>query len=597
MDLLAIVLATLLGLAASLVIARVSGARGALALLAAMAASSVGAALLRARQVPPPPSSPPEVARGDVVGSGACRACHPGEYASWSRTFHRTMTQRASSRTVLADVDGVSLEDVAGRVTFTRRGDDVWVTLPDPDEDSPAPSVTRPLLLTTGAHRQQAYWIAGRRSGEFRMLPFVWLVPERRWLRRRDAFLQPEDAPQHRVRWNSNCIQCHATFGRPRHVLGADRFDTEVGELGIACEACHGPGGEHVRARRDPRARYALHASGEADRTIVNPARLPADRASMVCGQCHAYAYPKDEDDWWTNGYANTFHAGDDLSASRALLTRTALVEGRGPTLDTALASVFWTDGAVRVGGREYNGMLESACYLRGEGARRIGCLSCHAMHASEPSGQLRRDAPGDEPCLRCHEEMRPRVADHTHHAPGSPGSACVACHMPKTSYALLRAIRSHRVDSPRVGARDRPSACALCHLDRPRAWIEGKLTTLWGQSLAEVDGDVVASAVRALLAGDAATRALVADAMGDEAALLASGRGWQGPLLAVLAEDRYAAIRFVAARSKDRAGGIASPPPDRRAALLRRPDGTLDEDALRALLAQRDERAVTIAE
>ena len=31
-------------------------------------------------------------------GSGACRACHPSEHASWSRTYHRTMTQRGEGR-------------------------------------------------------------------------------------------------------------------------------------------------------------------------------------------------------------------------------------------------------------------------------------------------------------------------------------------------------------------------------------------------------------------------------------------------------------------------------------------------------------------
>jgi predicted CXXCH cytochrome family protein len=429
------------------------------------------------------------------------------------------------------------------------------------------------------------------------MLPFVWLVPERRWVRRRDAFLQPEDAPQHRVRWNSNCIQCHATFGRPGHELDGDRFDTEVGELGIACEACHGPGGEHARARRDPRTRYALHASGAPDRTIVNPARLGAERASMVCGQCHAYAYPKDEDDWWQNGYVGRFRAGADLAASRTLLTRSELGGGRGPTLETTLSSVFWDDGTVRVGGREYNGMIASACYLGGEGERRMSCLSCHAMHDSEPSAQLRRDAPGDEPCLRCHEGLRSRVAEHTHHAPGSPGAACAACHMPKTSYALLRAIRSHRVGSPRPGSGARPVACELCHLDRTRAWTDEKLADWWGLPKPSPAADPVAASVRALLAGDAATRALVADAMGDADALRASGSGWQRPLLEILAADRYAAVRFVAARSLARVGGGDPVAAERRAALLRKPDGALDEDALRALLAERDDRAVTIAE
>src|SRR5262245_60426469 len=40
--------------------------------------------------------------------SGSCQPCHPDHYDSWHRTFHRTMTQIASSASVLGDVDGAS---------------------------------------------------------------------------------------------------------------------------------------------------------------------------------------------------------------------------------------------------------------------------------------------------------------------------------------------------------------------------------------------------------------------------------------------------------------------------------------------------------
>ena len=40
------------------------------------------------------------------------------------------------------------------------------------------------------------------------------------------------------------------------------------------------------------------HARKAADPTIVHPARLSPERSAAVCGQCHAYAYPRDEDEW-----------------------------------------------------------------------------------------------------------------------------------------------------------------------------------------------------------------------------------------------------------------------------------------------------------
>ena len=38
-------------------------------------------------------NSPSRSLDGGYVSSDACKACHPGEHASWHRTYHRTMTQ------------------------------------------------------------------------------------------------------------------------------------------------------------------------------------------------------------------------------------------------------------------------------------------------------------------------------------------------------------------------------------------------------------------------------------------------------------------------------------------------------------------------
>ena len=87
---------------------------------------------------------------------------------------------------------------------------------------------------------------------------------------------------------------------------------------------------------------------------------------------------------------------------------------------------------------------------------------------------------------------------------------------------------------------------------------------------------------IHGALAGDAAVRVLVADALGSTDAIAASGRGWQAPVLEELSRDPYAAVRFVAERSL-RAVDPHAPP--------------LDPVLVHVLLAARDQRAVTIAE
>lgn len=574
--------------------ARTTRGRARAALLGLLSMVTLGAAaLVAARSSPPhlPPERPTPNTASTWVGSQACVACHPAEHATFARTFHRTMTQDANRATVLAPLETPVALRGGGEVRLEARGDTIWATLPDPDQAETSAPVERRVVLTTGSHREQTYWVHGKRQGELRLVPVVWLVGAARFVERRDAFLTPPDAPLPRVRWNSNCIACHAVAGEPGHDLGADAFRTRAADLGVACEACHGPGSVHVDRHRDPVARYMQHASAEGDPTIVQPRRLPPERSAAVCGQCHAYAFPRDESTFWSSGYARTFRAGDDLTSSRQVLFPEDLGEGEAaPRIEADLASLFWPDGTIRVGGREYNGLVRSPCFERGEGRRKLTCVSCHAMHAGDPAGQIdprHAGARGNGMCVQCHEDAR--STRHSHHAPGSEGDQCVACHMPKTSYALFSGVRSHRIASPSTASDDpaeMPNACNLCHLDRPLAWTERMLGRWFGRPTGRVAADRQTSPEGLVLAlrGNAAVRVVIADALAQEGARLATPPGFAAPLLEVLARDPYAAVRFVAARGLARATPAG-------------PASALDEDVVARLLAERDQRPITIAE
>src|SRR6187549_147462 len=67
--------------------------------------------LLRGSEPPGRPRGLPLPTRDDdgYATSAACRSCHPGEYASWHRSFHRSMTEPASERTLRAPWTGVRL--------------------------------------------------------------------------------------------------------------------------------------------------------------------------------------------------------------------------------------------------------------------------------------------------------------------------------------------------------------------------------------------------------------------------------------------------------------------------------------------------------
>ena len=219
----------------------------------------------------------------------------------------------------------------------------------------------------------------------------------------------------------------------------------------------------------------------------------------------------------------------------------------------------------MRVVGREYNALLESGCFQRGE----LACTSCHALHqapgrpprarAEWADDQLAPGMDGDRACTQCHERSPTRGSprEHTHHPPGSTGSACQNCHMPHTTYGLLKASRSHEIGSPRVitsgPGSARPNACNLCHLDRPLAWSAEHLARWYGHERPPLARRRPADRRgRALGAHGRRGRARaggVVDGLGAGAAR-PPGTDWLVPYLLELMEDPYDAVRMIAARS-----------------------------------------------
>jgi len=586
---------------------------------------------------------------GGFTTSASCRACHPDAYEAWHRSFHRSMTQVAGPASVLGSFDGVELQDQGLTWRLERRGDEFWAEMPDPLwflDDSPErtpvpPRIEARVVMTTGSHHQQKYWVRrpsdgpvyrdATDNGALVQIPWVWLIDERRWIQTRDAFLTPQ-LPESPAVWNTSCFACHSVATQPHFDAEEVSFDTSSVELGIACEACHGPAEEHVRANESPLRRYREHfaSDDEGDPTIVNPARLGKERSGEVCGQCHSFFRTLDMEGWQKTGVP--YRAGDELGASRVVFRfghdrEDPLLQEELRTDPNAVAGTFWPDGAVRVAGREYNGLIESPCYQRGE----MTCLSCHSMHRyGERADQLATDRAGNESCLQCHADFRDRIEEHTHHAPGSSGSECMNCHMPYTSYGLFTAMRSHRIDSPSVATSvetGRPNACNLCHLDQTLEWAAQSLSKWYGQPAVALDTEqrTVAASVLWALTGDAAQRAIAAWHMGWEPAREASGRTWQGAYLALLVADPYVAVRRLALRSlqavpgfgdfrvdfvsaqdaNDKRGeaiarwrALVAGGPDRSgAAVLMDARGQLDQAEFTRLFSERDDRPIRIAE
>ncbi|MBH56853.1 MAG: hypothetical protein CMJ82_06670 [Planctomycetaceae bacterium] len=509
----------------------------------------------------------------NYVGSQACAKCHQQEHQSWHSSYHRTMTQIASPETIKADFDGREMK--LGNTTYKiyRKGDEFWVRSHDPAwevrqlpteiRNHPNPQMAdKRIVMITGSHKMHMFWMSWKHSDEqpelseldnnsLWLFPWVYMIEQKKWIPYEDSFIADPQFGRPPTVWNQSCIACHAVAGQPQYQPSDDPFSIEfhsnIADFGISCEACHGPGKPHIEKHQDLLdANINVELSGIADNTIINPDRLDKERQAQVCGQCHSLFESSHPESFLADGL--DYQPGNDLLANRKMIHH----KDTDPSL--LYYNMFWNDGTMRIGGREYPGLVQSKCYTHGE----MTCLSCHSMHSmQEPSKQLGLNMNTDQACIQCHKEPEytTDLIRHTHHQVDSEGSRCLNCHMPHTSYALMRGIRSHRIDSPKIRSsqkNEKPNACNLCHLDKTLQWTADNLTQWYGHptiKLNDQNQNVAASLVW-LLQGNAVQRTLAAWHMSWQPTFETSATDWRVPFMIQLLNDNYAATRYVTSQS-----------------------------------------------
>ncbi len=485
------------------------------------------------------------------VGSESCVECHKDEHASWLRTYHRTMTQVASTNSVQADFNNVILTNENTRFTLFQKTNEFWARMELIAGEGVGTGLETRIGLITGSHHMQVFWVP-EGTGNLQIgFPFTWLIPEKRWVPRNSTFIRPPDFQPRAEAWNIVCSRCHSTGPEPRFDAATRTVETHVAELGISCEACHGPAKRHVELRT---VQISSPAPNLEPGEIIHPEKLTAERSAQTCGFCHSMKWIDHSENWRHDGFA--FRPGDDLEKTTPIIRASSSnsIPGLAEYLTknpNILQDFFWRDGMIRVSGREFNGLIESPCYKGGK----FSCLSCHSGHESQPDDMLASRGQSNSACLQCHENfVQPQqLAAHTRHRPNSSGSDCYNCHMPHTTYGVLKAIRSHEVSSPRVLAdvqTGRPNACNLCHLDQTLDWTAQYLKAWYGQDIPQIPNKSVSHAVRLALSGDAGQRALIAWHFGWAPAQQTSGTNWLAAVLGQLLDDPYAAVRLVAERS-----------------------------------------------
>ena len=444
----------------------------------------------------------------DYVGPEACQKCHQKNHEQWSQHPHRWMNALAVPENVRGDFTGEQkISYLGGEASFYTDEDGFRMKLVrDGDE------LTYDVRQTIGSRFFQ-YYIGRLLPGRFaeehpyrttnHVLPFGYWLAQKQWVpvvhvgkERPDGLRDDPFAPPPKPRvgidftpYAANCNMCHTTFpladnltrkpgqlakhapmrlhwdmgshflkehselwGSSEHPWqvpskGIDHFpemlmsyeaEEHAVTLGISCEACHLGCKEHAK---DPKVKpdFLPHSpllllqneSGQ-----LQPGRTHQN-VNWICARCHVGERPQ-------------FAAG--MSTWNSV---------------------------------EYSDAMLGSCYSE------LKCIDCHPPHQATGHQWQRSPAEDDASCVRCHTkyESSTAIENHTHHAPGSSGSRCMNCHMPKLNEGLQAVVRTHTIFSPTNAAMieaNHPNACNLCHTDRPIDWTLQHLQDWYGASYPE---------------------------------------------------------------------------------------------------------------
>lgn len=315
---------------------------------------------------------------------------------------------------------------------------------------------------TLGERRFQHY-LTTLADGRILVLPPTWDITRKKWTLDLDIG-NPEEGQGDPIQvWNKNCYSCHVSGGQKNFDLEKLRYQTTWQDLGIDCESCHGPGGEHIAKATGAKAMDAT-TRAQIKETIVNPARLNAASSTTICAQCHSLR----------DIYAANFKAGANYYDYF-----TPVMEYRLPA---SADSAYWPDGRPRQLANEVFGLWQSQCFLKG-GAT---CATCHTLpHASDVEHDTLLRPANNALCTGCHTKIAANTPAHTHHAAKSTGSFCIECHMPATVVSLKTQMRDHSISIPtpeNTIRHDIPNACNVCHRDKDAEWTLRQMNAWYGE-------------------------------------------------------------------------------------------------------------------
>jgi len=409
------------------------------------------------------------------MGRESCRECHEMQYNLFQGSDHDMAMDTATAETVLGDFNNVSFTHLGITSRFYMQDGKYMVHTEGPE----GVMTDYQISYVFGIRPLQQYLIAFP-GGRFQCLPICWDTRPaaeggQRWFHiYQDERIAPDDVlywTRITQNWNYMCSECHSTNLHKNYSYAEKAYHTTWSEIDVSCEACHGPGSEHIDwARRaeagnaselDPDLGLVVRLKDTDDATwIFHPDSVTARRSVprrsdvlvQMCSRCHSRRAVATED---------YYHGG-------------SLLDTHWPSL--LEENLYFADGQILDEVYVYGSFLQSKMYMAG-----VVCKDCHEPH----SGKIFVN--GNALCYRCHmaSEYGPRT--HHFHDPAREGASCVECHMHERTYMVVDPRRDHSIRIPRPDLSDKlgtPNACNQCHTDKSTQWATNYLREWYGQEL-----------------------------------------------------------------------------------------------------------------
>lgn len=399
------------------------------------------------------------------VGSQECRDCHLNEALEWDQSHHALAWTEATLDTVVADFSDVEFTHDGVTSRFFKKNGRFMIETQGPDGQTHV----YPVAGVAGITPLQQFLIETE-PGKLQSFDVTWDDVKKQWYHLYPDQDLPVGDGLHWTgpykNWNARCAECHATDFDKNYDPRSGTYSSTQSEIGVGCEACHGPGEVHLAWAKDSAEGKETDMSRWISLTNTGFSmdfNAGAETEIQQCASCHSRREP--------------FEGGNPLPGTPFHDTY---------RLSNLRSGLYHADGQILDEVYVYGSFLQSKMYDKG-----VACTNCHNAHTGEPKIE------GNGLCTQCHSDggnpdfpsLTLKSYDdpaHHFHAEGGQGAECKSCHMIERDYMGIDGRRDHsfRIPRPDLSVKTgSPNACNDCHSDQSFDWAAAQVETWYPDS------------------------------------------------------------------------------------------------------------------